>query len=113
MHLAYLYNYLADVLVYFGSLSELLQIFAYLSMPGSGLIFFYEKAMEEEAPLGWRLLSSGQFSHTKKHAEEAALDVGYELVSYREIVPRMERGEEVQGHLFTFVLNQKKGHVEQ
>ena len=98
----------ADVLVYFGSLSSVLQTFSKLSTNGAGLIFSCERATEEEAPLGWRLLASGRFSHTKQHALDAASSAGYDLVSYQEIVPRMERGEEVQGHLFIFVLNDKK-----
>ncbi len=97
----------ADVLVYFGSISNLLQTFANISTPGAGLIFSCERATDEEAPLGWRLLSSGRFSHTKKHALDAASEAGYDLISYEEIVPRMEKGEEVKGHLFTFVLNDK------
>eukprot|EP00584_Thalassiosira_punctigera_P027046 CAMPEP_0172578470 /NCGR_PEP_ID=MMETSP1067-20121228/138753_1 /TAXON_ID=265564 ORGANISM="Thalassiosira punctigera, Strain Tpunct2005C2" /NCGR_SAMPLE_ID=MMETSP1067 /ASSEMBLY_ACC=CAM_ASM_000444 /LENGTH=410 /DNA_ID=CAMNT_0013371167 /DNA_START=199 /DNA_END=1427 /DNA_ORIENTATION=+ len=82
----------ADVLVYFGSLSNLLQTFSQISTPGAGLIFSTELATTEEAPLGWRLLPSGRFAHTKQHATEAGSGAGYELVSYREIVPRMERG---------------------
>ena len=46
----------------------------------------------------------GRFAHTKKHALEAAAEAGYELVYYEEIVPRIERGEDVKGHLFGFVL---------
>jgi len=95
----------ADVLVYFGQLSNLLKIFAKVSIAGAKLVFTTERATEDEAPLGWRLLSSGRFSHTKQHAVEAASEAGYELVTYEEIVPRMEKGEEVQGHLFGFVLN--------
>ena len=98
----------ADVLVYFGSISNLLQTFADISIPGAALIFSCERASEEEAPLGWRLLASGRFSHTKQHALEAASDAGYELVLYEEIVPRMEKGEEVKGHMFGFVLKDKK-----
>jgi len=99
----------ADVLVYFGSISSLLATFAQLSLPGATLVFSCERATEEEAPLGWRLLSSGRFAHTKKHALDAGFQAGWKLVEYKEIVPRMERGEEVQGHLFTFVLNEKDG----
>ena len=102
----------ADVLVYFGSISNLLQTFANISIPGAGLIFSCERATDDEAPLGWRLLSSGRFSHTKQHALEAASSAGYDLVFYKEIVPRMEKGEEVKGHLFTFVLNDKKEYNE-
>ena len=93
----------ADVLVYFGQLDSLFDTFADISAKTAGLIFSCERASEEEAPLGWRLMPSGRFAHTKKHAVEAAENAGYELVAYEEIVPRMERGEEVRGHLFSFV----------
>jgi predicted TPR repeat methyltransferase len=49
-------------------------------------------------------MPSGRFAHTKRHAVEAAHNAGYELVAYEEIVPRMERGEEIRGHLFSFVV---------
>lgn len=94
----------ADVLVYFGSLDKILKTFAQVSIDGANLIFSCERANEEEAPLGWRLLSSGRFAHTKKHVIDAASNANYHLVSYLHIIPRMERGEEVQGHLFTFEL---------
>lgn len=102
----------ADVLVYFGSLSVLLHTFASISTDGAGLVFSCERASEEEAPLGWRLLPTGRFSHTKKHVLEAASEAGYGVSSYEEIVPRMEKGEEVRGHLFTFVLHGTEEHRE-
>jgi predicted TPR repeat methyltransferase len=95
----------ADVLVYFGSLENLLKTFATVSEPGAVLVFSCEKATEEEAPLGWRLLPSGRFAHTKHHAVEVASKVGYRLEYYQDIVPRMEKGEPVKGHLFGFVLS--------
>mmetsp|Transcript_428 Transcript_428/g.613 ORF Transcript_428/g.613 Transcript_428/m.613 type:complete len:447 (-) Transcript_428:60-1400(-) len=94
----------ADVLVYFGKLNSLFQTFAKISSVGAALVFSCERASNEEAPLGWRLLPSGRFAHTKSHAVEAAESAGYKLVAYKEIVPRMEKGEEVKGHLFTFSL---------
>ena len=97
----------ADVLVYFGSLENLLRTFAEVSIPGAVLVFSCERTTEEEAPLGWRLLPSGRFAHTKQHVQEAAQKVGYNLVVYKEIVPRMEKGQEVQGHLFAYELQQK------
>jgi predicted TPR repeat methyltransferase len=97
----------ADVFVYFGSLENVLHSFANISIEGANLVFSCERATSEEAPLGWRLLSSGRFAHTKEHVVNAASDAGYSLVAYEEIIPRMERGEEVQGHLFTFVMNNR------
>jgi len=102
----------ADVLVYFGSLDKILSTFATVSSSspdgirsgGAGLIFSCERASDEEAPLGYRLLPTGRFAHTKRYVVEAASKSGYDLVSYEEIVPRTERGEDVKGHLFAFVL---------
>ena len=94
----------ADVLVYFGSLDNVLQTFANVSVEGGHLIFSCERATDEEAPLGWRLLPSGRFAHTKQHVVDSASKAGYHILSYEQIIPRMERGEEVKGHLFTFEL---------
>lgn len=98
----------ADVLVYFGRLDSVLASFASVSVDGAVLIFSCERTSSEEAPLGWRLLPSGRFAHTKEHAVQAAAASGYELTNYIEIVPRMEKGEPVQGHLFTFVLRSSR-----
>ena len=94
----------ADVLVYFGRLESVLGNFAKLSKSGSSLMFTCERSSEEEAPLGYRLLTSGRFSHTKGYVLNVAKDLGYGLVSYEEIVPRMEKGKEVKGHIFHFIL---------
>jgi predicted TPR repeat methyltransferase len=98
----------ADVLVYFGSLETLLETFSRISKIGSRLIFSCELALQEQAPLGWRLLPSGRFAHTKQHALDTAEKVGYRLVHYEEIVPRMEKGEPVRGHLFAFQLGNNR-----
>lgn len=95
----------ADVLVYFGRLDAILRTFASVSLPGANLIFSCERTSNEEAPLGFRLLTSGRFAHTKEHALEAAQKAGFQMVTYQEIVPRMEKGEKVQGMLFTFELS--------
>jgi predicted TPR repeat methyltransferase len=102
----------ADVLVYFGSLENLISTFARVSSPGGHLIFSCELATESEAPLGWRLLASGRFAHTKKHATDVASDAGYELAHYEEIVPRIEKGEPVRGHLFGFSLRRSLDSTE-
>ena len=94
----------ADVLVYFGSLEAVLGSFAGVSKPGASLIFTCERASNEEAPLGYRLLASGRFSHTKGYVLNVASDVGYSLSMYEEITPRMEKGVRVKGHIFHFKL---------
>lgn len=102
----------ADVLVYFGDLHNIFQTFAEMSVSGGRLIFSCELATEDEAPLGWRLLSSGRFAHTKKHAVDSANAASYEFVSYEEIIPRIEKGEPVKGHLFAFQLKKGAGSSE-
>ena len=95
----------ADVLVYFGRLDEVLGNFAKLSRPGASLMFTCERATKKEAPLGYRLLTSGRFSHTKDYVIKVAKDLGYDTLStYEEITPRMEKGVGVKGHIFHFVL---------
>lgn len=94
----------ADVLVYFGSLENLLQVFASISNDQAKLVFSCERTTVSDAPLGFRLQSSGRFAHSKEHAIQAAQTAGYQLLSYQEIVPRMEKGEPVKGHLFGFEL---------
>ena len=93
----------ADVLVYFGALHDLVASFGRVSSPSSVLIFTCERATPEEAPEGWRLLSSGRFAHTRAYVEGVARKAGgYQLVSYEEIVPRVEFGKPVPGHVFVF-----------
>ncbi|KAG7338698.1 methyltransferase and TPR repeat domain containing protein [Nitzschia inconspicua] len=104
----------ADVLVYFGSLEKILKVFASLCNDSdpSWLIFSCERALPEETPLGFRLLPSGRFAHTKKHVLDMADNAGFTLIEYSEIVPRMEKGEPVQGHLFVFELSKRQGKME-
>jgi predicted TPR repeat methyltransferase len=103
----------ADVLVYFGNLDRIIGTFASVSRRGAILIFSTELLQPDDTnnnsnkhdDSGWRVLPlSGRFAHTKQHAMDVATRHGYQLVSYREIVPRMEKGEPVQGQLFAFVL---------
>ena len=92
----------ADVFVYFGSLERMMEVLSELSGNGGLLIFTCERATPEEAPLGFRLLPTGRFAHTKDHAVQSALSAGYTLVDYQQIVPRMEKAVAVDGHMFVF-----------
>jgi predicted TPR repeat methyltransferase len=97
----------ADVLVYFGDLETIMRVYSELVpvQSSSWLVFSCEKATREEAPLGFRLMPSGRFAHTKDHVVAMAGKVGYKLHLYNEIIPRMEKGEPVKGHLFAFEMN--------
>ncbi|KAL9188548.1 hypothetical protein ACHAXT_006926 [Thalassiosira profunda] len=95
----------ADVLVYFGDIQKLLLNFAKLSNEnnpnGSFLIFSCERIDDEDAPpSGWALQSSGRYAHSKAYVSKVADEAGYDIIGYEHIVPRMEKGEEVKGHLF-------------
>jgi predicted TPR repeat methyltransferase len=94
----------ADVFVYFGSLEKIIGTFASLSAPGAALVFSCEMTEDADTRHGWKVLPTGRFAHTKQHAVSTASQAGYQLVSYKEIVPRTEKGEDVRGHLFGFVL---------
>lgn len=48
--------------------------------------------------------STGRYAHTKSYVVTVAESAGYHLLRYDEIVPRMEKGEGVKGHLFVFGL---------
>jgi predicted TPR repeat methyltransferase len=101
----------ADVFVYFGSLQRIFHVLASLCVVDlpSWLVFSCERALPEEAPLGFRLMPSGRFAHTKEHVWNMAYEAGFELKDYNEIAPRMERGEPVKGYLFVF--EAKRSHI--
>ncbi len=99
----------ADVFVYIGNLERILVNFAGLSNGNdtreSYLIFSCERIHENDAPsAGWRVQSTGRYAHTKSYVVNVAENAGYHLLRYDEIVPRMEKGEGVKGHLFVFGL---------
>lgn len=94
----------ADVFVYFGSLERVLEVFSGLHKDQKGiLVFSCERSTVEEAPLGYKLMPTGRFAHTKDHVLNAASASGYALLDYTEIVPRTEKGVAVDGQLFVFV----------
>lgn len=93
----------ADVFVYFGSLERVLKVFSGLHKDQKGiLVFSCERATAEQAPLGYKLMPTGRFAHTKEHVQDAASASGYSLLDYSEIVPRTEKGVAVDGQLFVF-----------
>jgi len=105
----------ADVLVYFGDIQKLLLNFAKLSngddANSSFLIFSCERIKDEEAPpAGWKLQSSGRYAHSKSYVTEVAESAGFDLIGYEKIVPRLEKGVAVDGHLFIFAIG---GDVEE
>jgi len=72
----------------------------------SYLIFSCERIDDDDnsPSTGWRVKSSGRYAHTKSYVVDVAERAGFHLLRYDEIVPRMEKGEGVKGHLFVFVI---------
>mmetsp|Transcript_11790 Transcript_11790/g.25948 ORF Transcript_11790/g.25948 Transcript_11790/m.25948 type:complete len:621 (+) Transcript_11790:56-1918(+) len=100
----------ADVLVYFGDIQKLLTNFAKLNNQNEDafLIFSCERIEEADAPsTGWKLQPSGRYAHSKSYVVKVAKEAGYRLIGYEEIVPRMEKGEPVQGHLFQLAFGEE------
>jgi predicted TPR repeat methyltransferase len=108
----------ADVFVYIGNLEKILLNFAKLSNGNdsreSYLIFSCERIDDDDddgkkspsssSAGGWKVQTSGRYAHTKSYVTGVAERAGFDLLRYEEIVPRMEKGEEVKGHMFIFVM---------
>jgi len=104
-----------DVLVYFGQLEDLLQAFRRVLSPGSkARVVFSVEALEEvtwpksqssvaalnAAANGWALTPSGRYAHSAAYVANAAASAGLRVLAHSRIVPRVEKGKEVRGHLF-------------
>ena len=99
-----------DVLVYFGELYALLRALGALLEPVGGRLVFTVEALEH-APLddgaeraaraaGWALTPSGRYAHSAEHVADAARAARLEVLAAAEIVPRVDKGRDVRGHLF-------------
>src|SRR5690606_12795915 len=89
----------ADTLCYFGSLAPVMQALAGALKPGGARIATVEQ-MDGPAEEGFRIGSSGRFSHAESHLGEAAEGAGLTLARIEPVVLRLELGAEVRGLLF-------------
>jgi len=105
----------ADVFMYFGDLSSLLQsCFHALSVRGYLVFTVEDLSLQhgagegEDDPhrkqKGYRLQKSGRFAHSSSYIEEcvhaiSSLDAGFKVDSIRPIVPRYDKGQPVHGLL--------------
>lgn len=86
----------SDTLCYFGDLSAILDATSAALKPG-GLFIFSVEHLEPERPAGFRINSSGRYSHCKPYVLAQLGKSGLETESCREEVLRKERGEKVHG----------------
>ncbi len=96
----------ADVLIYFGSLREILQGISRRLVDGGWLFFSVEKwdgniAGEADTNVGYRLEPHGRYSHTGPYVEQELRRADLELVSIEEEEVRKEMKEPVLGWIVT------------
>lgn len=66
-----------DVFVYFAELDEVLQNLASVTKPGGWLVFTVEDCSEDEPPVGFRLMTSGRYSHGRNYLVRALTAAGF------------------------------------
>ena len=99
----------ADVLVYVGNLEQFLSAAADAVRRRGGLVAFTTERLEPAATEcqpgggGWKLTTSGRYSHCADYVVSTALGTGkLRLSSAEDITPRWNRGKPVAGTLFLF-----------
>jgi predicted TPR repeat methyltransferase len=90
----------ADTLVYFGALESVLAGFARVLRPAGLLAFTLERAPDEPAGT-FRLDPHGRYSHAESYVRRTLSAAGFDDVALKQVVPRMELGEPVDGLLVT------------
>lgn len=88
----------ADVLVYFGELTELVRAVAGALKPGGRFVFSVERNDEPDAP-PYALPYHGRYVHTPGYVSATLADAGLTIGSMEREIIRMERLEPVEGLL--------------
>ncbi|MDP1692799.1 MAG: methyltransferase domain-containing protein [Burkholderiaceae bacterium] len=86
----------SDVLVYFGALEPVFSAFARALTPGGTLVVTVE-LLQTEAAAGYRLNSSGRYSHTDAYLGRMSSSFGMQTRSLATEVLRLESGTPVHG----------------
>ena len=85
----------SDAIIYLGKLDELCSA-AWQRLNASGhLVFTLEKSASEEAD--FVLEEHGRYSHSQRYISGVLTNSGFNLLKVKQVVVRMEIGEEVQG----------------
>lgn len=85
----------ADVLVYFGDLSELLSKLVSVMTVGGLFVFNLEK--ENSSEVSYRLSSTGRFTHALTYVESLIVDSPLSVLAKKELVLRENQGKQVMG----------------
>jgi predicted TPR repeat methyltransferase len=86
----------ADVFIYIGDISSILEA-SYNCLKEGGVIVFSLETIAD----GMRLLPSGRFGHSREYVKERARLFGLELVQWSDGVLRKQGGKDVQGATVT------------
>lgn len=89
----------ADTLVYFGDLGAVLSAAARALVAGGILAFTVERAVGEEASLGYHIRPSGRYVHSRAYVEARLTEAGFVDLSFHEVHLRKEAGHWVEGFL--------------
>lgn len=89
----------ADTLVYFGDLMGVLHGAARALVAGGWLAFSVERLANMSVAAGYRLNTSGRYSHSRDHVTLAMAQAGLRCVSVTEATLRMENDQPVAGYV--------------
>jgi predicted TPR repeat methyltransferase len=91
----------ADVLVYMGDLENLFNSVAAVLAQSKGIFAFTTELLApgSDDHAGFLLQKSGRFAHTRPYLEAIASAHGFKVLSYAEVIPRLEMGKPIQGQL--------------
>ncbi len=93
----------ADVLIYLGDLSELFTAAARALRPG-GVLAITTEIAPEAVPDGWKLLSSGRFSHSDHYIDRMAFPA-FDVIARETIALRREGLAAIDGRLHLLTLS--------
>jgi len=99
----------ADVLVYMGDFENLFKSVSAVLAESKGIFAFTTELLATGSAnnAGFLLQKSGRFAHTRSYLEARAKAHNFEVLSYAEVVPRLEMGQPIQGQLIVLA---QKGH---
>lgn len=89
----------ADVMVYLGELTPLFAA-AFNKASENAIFAFSTESSEKPAKSGWELRNTGRYAHTKAFVQQSAERAGWLMLDCKEVVVRLESGNQVEGHIF-------------
>lgn len=89
-----------DVLVYLGELDSIFGHISHSLRPHG--IFAFNTEISHDSD--YQINQSGRFAHSKRYLERLAQQHGFIILSYQQVVTRLQNNEPVDGHLYVLQL---------